>query len=213
MKCRRGTLRILRFTVLLNCGFFAFAADPQLPRPVAILDTGELLPESQRDPAFTTVAFSSDTTIEVVACATVRRDASCPFSVFRWESGRLSHIPEAPLLEIGENTSADKRRELLDFNDRKVSRFQHLLDSIRTVTTLGMIAPEGVNREVVQVIDAVTRRSCFYWRGTFPATYHRRRSAGISASGEFVAIKVGNALSVYRLPSVCEGRKVTRRGM
>jgi hypothetical protein len=185
--------------------------DLALPQPVATLDTAELLP-NQRDLTFTTVAFSSDMTIQVVACATVRRDGACPSSVFRWKHGVLEHVVQVPKLSTVDSTSsADGRRTLLDFNDRDVSGSQHLLDSIRAVTTFGMIYPEDVNREVVQVVDSATRKSCFEWRRTFPATLTRRRSAAISPSGEFVAIKVENTLSLYQVPSICSGPRVTRR--
>src|SRR5882757_1925697 len=85
------------------------------------------------------------------------------------------------------------------------------LDDIRAVWTFGMIYPEDNNREVVQVVDTVTRKSCFDWRRTFPMGGPRRKSAAISPSGEFVAIKVENTLSIYRLPSECPGPRVTRR--
>jgi hypothetical protein len=212
MENRSGKARILLLSIVtMGCAVCGFASDPQLPQPVAILDTTEILP-TQRDLTFTTVAFSSETTIEVVACPTVRRDASCPFAVFHWENGELKHMAEAPNLDTKDATSSvNGKRLLFDFNDRVVSRLQHLFDNARMIWTFGMIAPEDVNREVVQVVDRVTRKSCFDWRRTFAARYDRRRSAAISPSGEFVAIKVEGDLSVYRLPSVCEGPRVTRR--
>lgn len=210
MRYKHSTLWTLGFIVLLNCTRLAFASDPPLPQPVATLDTTELVP-SQRDPTFTTVTFLSATTIEVVACPTVRRDATCTSSVFRWENGLLKHIAKVPKLDTGSTSSAVGKRILLDFNDRRASKPQILLDSIRSVTTFGMIVPEDVNREVVQVVDTVTRKSCFDWRLTFSSTYSRRRSAAISPSGEFVAIKLESNLSIYQLPSVCEGPRVPRR--
>jgi hypothetical protein len=202
---------LLLFLLVIGCSVCGFASDPPLPQPVAILDTTELLP-NQGDPSFTTVAFSSDPTIEVVACPSVRGDATCPSAVFSWKNGVLEHVAQVARLD-GNNSSssADGKRLLLDFNNREVSRLQHLGDDIRAVTTFGMIYPEDVNREVVQVVDTLTQKSCFDWRRTFPATYFRTKSAAISPSGEFVAIKVGNNLSVYRLPSVCKGPRVTRR--
>jgi hypothetical protein len=186
------------------------------PEPVAAVDIK--LPEVSEDLGLTTVKFSSETTIEITACPTVRRDSTCSFSFFRWEKGVLKQIAEPPnvstggyFIELTDSTSsADGRRMLLDFNDRDVSRLQHLLNSIGTIMTFGMIAPEDVNREVVHVKDTKTRKSCFEWRDTFPMTYYRRRSAAMSPSGELVAIKLGNKLSVYRLPSVCEGPRVAR---
>ena len=42
---------------------------------------------------------------------------------------------------------------LFDLEERKVPRFRHLLESLRTITTFGMSGPEDTNREVVRVID------------------------------------------------------------
>jgi hypothetical protein len=189
-----------------------------LPRPegVAIVDVKP--PEVSEDLGLTTVKFSSETTIEITACPTVRRDSTCSFSFFRWEKGVLKQIAEPPnvgtggyFVELTDRTSsADGRRMLLDFNDREVSGLQHLLNNIRTIMTFGMIAPEDVNCEVVHVKDTRTRKSCFEWRDTFPMTYYRGRSAAMSPSGKLVAIKLGNELSLYQLPSVCEGPRVAR---
>ena len=206
-------MHVVVLVLLLAVGSSAADRNRELPipRPVATLDTTELVP-SQRDLTFTTVVFSSDTAIEVVACPTVRRDATCPYSVFRWKNGVLEPVARVPKLDTAASTSsADGRRVLLDLNDREVSRAQHLFDDIRAVWTFGMIYPEDNNREVVQVVDTVTRKSCFDWRRTFPMGGTRRKSAAISPSGEFVAIKVGNTLSVYRLPSECGGPRVTGR--
>jgi len=208
MHCLRVVL-----VLLLAVGNSAAAGKKEqpLPQPVATLDTTELLP-NQRDLTFTTVAFSSDTTIEVIACPTVRRDTTCPSAVFRWDNAVLEHVAQMPKLDTGgRSSSADGKRILLDFNDRAVSRPQHLFDDVRAVTTFGMIYPEEVNREVVQVVDSATRKSCFDWHRIFPMTGSRWRSAAISPSVELVAIKVENTLSEYRLPSVCGGPGVTRR--
>jgi hypothetical protein len=210
MDCGRATLRILVFIVLISA-LRGFCSDnPQINQPAATLDTAGLLP-NQSDLTFTTVAFLADTTIEVIACPTVLR-ANCPFSVFHWEKGVLSHIVETS--EIGtpvRTSSVDGKRLLFDFNDRQVSGPQHALDTMRAVWTLGMIYPEEVNREAVQVVDTATLKACFDWRYTFPMTGSRRKSAAISPSGEFVAIKVENSLMVYQLPSVCGGPRLRRR--
>ena len=190
MRYESSILRTLGLVVLLNCTQLALTGDSPLPQPVATLDTAELLP-NQRDLTFTTVAFSSDTTIEVIACPTVRRDTTCPSAVFRWENAVLERVAQMPKFDTGgRSSSADGKRILLDFNDRAVSRPQHLFDDVRAVTTFGMIYPEEVNREVVQVVDSATRKSCFNWHNIFPMTGSRRRSAAISPSGEFVATKV-----------------------
>ncbi len=211
MRYRRSNLWALGLVILLGCITLPLAADPRLPQPIATLDIAELL-ANRRDPTFTTVAFSSETTIEVIACPTVRRDMTCPSAVFRWENAILEHIAQTPKLDTSNrSSSADGKRILLDFNDRAVSRPQHLFDDVRAFYTFGMIYPEDVNHEIVHVVDSATRRSCFDWHRVFPMTYARWRSAAISPSGEFVAIKVENTLSVYRLPSVCVGPRVTRR--
>jgi hypothetical protein len=105
-------------------------------------------------------------------------------------------------------SSADGRRMLFDFTDRKVLGLQHVLESVRTITTFGMTGPEDVNREEVQVIDTISGKSCFDWHRSFPMTYSRVRSAAISPSGESVAIAAGNTLSMYRLPAVCEASTI-----
>lgn len=214
MRYERSIRLILGLVVLLNTEL-ALTADLPLPQPVTVID--DMLPKSD-DPSLTRVAFLSETTIEVSACPTVSRDATCTFAFFRWENGILRHSEEpvkvktGGFVELVESTpSADGRRMFLDFNDREVPKFQHLLESIITVATLGMGGAEDVNREVVQVVDTSTRKMCFDWRLTFCPTYYRMRAAAMSPSGEFVAIRLGNKLSIYRLPAVCKGPKATRR--
>ena len=214
MRYERCILRFLGLVVLLNCTEVALTSDSPLPQPVAVVD--DMQPTSD-DPGLTAVAFLSDTTIEVAACPTVRLDATCSFAFFQWENGVLRHsepvkVKTGGFVELVESApSADGRRMFLDFNDKGVPKFQHALGCIRTIATLGMIADEDVNREVVQVVDRATRRTCFDWRRTFPSTYYRMRAAAMSPSGEFVAIKLENKLSIYRLPPVCEGPRATRR--
>jgi hypothetical protein len=205
MRYERTTLRILGLIVLMNCTRLALASDPPLPQPVATLDTSQLLP-NQRDLTFTTVAFSSDTTIEIIACPGFTRDAICPSAVFLWKNGVPEHVVQMPKLDFASGT-----RVLLDFNDRKVYRPWYVLDRMRAVWTFGMIYPEDVNREVVQVVDTATRKSCFDWRRIFPMSLSQMRSGAMSPSGEFVAIKVEDSLSVYRLPRVCKGPRASRR--
>ena len=101
------------------------------------------------------------------------------------------------------SSSADGRRMLFDFTDHKVSGLRHVLESVQTLTTLGMAGPEDVNREEVRVFDTVTGKACFDWHRGFPATYSRVRSAAISPSGVFVAIVAKDKLSMYRLPADC----------
>ena len=205
----RSAVRFLTLVYAFNV-FVAFGSEHPTPQPVATLDITGFVPNLP-DLTFTTVAFSSETTIEVIACATPKRDATCPSSTFRWNNGLLKRVIEPVELNAEYRTSsADGKRILFDLNDRKVPRYQHLFDDVRAIATFGMIYPEEFNREVVQVVDTSTRKSCFDWRHTFSMTSGQRRLAAISPSGEFVAIKVENSLSVYRLPSVCEGAKVHR---
>ena len=101
--------------------------------------------------------------------------------------------------------SADGRRVLFDFTNHKSSGLKHVLESVQTITTLGMAGPEDVNHEEVRVIDTATGKACFDWHRSFPATlYSRVRSAAMSPSGEFVAIVEKGKLSIYRLPSDCD---------
>jgi hypothetical protein len=118
-------------------------------------------------------------------------------------------IHQPGLCSLGDTTSsADGRRMLLDFTDHKTSGLRHVLENIQTITSFGMVGPEDFNREKVRVFDTVTGTSCFDWHRSFPMTYSQVRSAAISPSGKFVAIAVGNTLSIYQLPPVCEGQTV-----
>lgn len=102
------------------------------------------------------------------------------------------------------SSSTDGRRMLFDFTNHKTSGLKHMLESVQTLTTLGMAGPEDVNREEVRVFDTLTGKACFGWRRSFPATYSQVRSAAISPSGEFVAIVAKDRLSIYRLPADCD---------
>lgn len=215
MQIERSILRSLGLVILLNPTQFARTSESALPQPVAVIDGVNL---ESNDPSLTTVTFLSDTIIEVAACPTVRRDATCSFAFFRWDNGVLTHSEEpvkvktGGFVELVESTlSTDGRRRFFDFNDREIPKFQRVFEGIITVATLGMGGAEDVNREVVQVVDTATRRTCFVWRRTFCPTYYRMRAAAMSPSGEFVAIKLESRLSIYRLPAVCEGPRATRR--
>lgn len=99
-------------------------------------------------------------------------------------------------------SSTNGKRILFDFASHKVNGRQHVLESIRTITTLGMSGAEDVNAEDVRVFDTVSGGACFEWNRRFPPTYSRLRSAAISPSGEFVAIAADKKVSVY---AVCSG--------
>jgi hypothetical protein len=101
------------------------------------------------------------------------------------------------------SSSADGSRMLFDYTNRKVSGLKHMIESVQTLTTLGMAGPEDVNREQVRVLDTATGKECFEWSRAFPMTYSQARSAAISPSGQFVAIVTKGTLSMYRLPADC----------
>ena len=206
MEYERGTLPIAGLIILLICARFASAQTPPLPQPVATLQVSESLLEEPGEVTLTTVAFSSDNSIALGICRTAVQGPKCSQYVVQWENGSFSRIVQTQVSpRWGGNSSADGSRKLFDFGERKVPRFQHLLESLHTITTLGMSAPEDVNSEVVRVIDADTRKSCFDWHRSFPMNGRRGRFATISPSGELVAITVKNELFIYRMPPVCEG--------
>jgi hypothetical protein len=208
MEYKRGILPILGLIVLFDCILFASVSNPPLPQPVATLDPSESLPEEPGKLILTLVAFSSENSIAMRICRTAVGDGpECSQYVVQWKDGsfkRIMQTQEIPRWEGG-RLSTDGSRRLFDFNERKVPIFQRLLEILHTIMTLGMSGPEDSNREVVQVIDTVTRKSCFEWRRSFPMGLNRGRFAAISPSGELVAIRVDNKLSIYRLPAVCEG--------
>ena len=212
MRLSGNTARTLGLAILLICATVALGAEPPVPKPVATVDLTEWV-RNQADSTFTTVTFSSETTVRVVACTSVCRDANCSSAAFRWENGLLNPTPDAAKLDEGKAKSrvSEGSRQLIHLNDRKVSRPQHVFDDMRAVWTVGMIYPEEVNREIVRVVDTATRKTCFEWRQTFPMTGLRRRSAAISPDGQLVAIEEGNSLAIYEIPLVCGGPKVSRR--
>jgi hypothetical protein len=211
MEYKRGTFPIFGLIVLFNCALFDSASTSPPSQPVATLDLSGSLPEEPGEPTLTTVAFSSDNSIAVGVCRTAVRGPKCSQYFVQWENESFKRIAQTQgPPRWGGRSSADRSRRLFDFSERKVPRFQHLLESLRTITTLGMSAPEDSNREVVRVIATVTRKSCFEWRRSFPMTWNRGRFATISPSGELVAITAENKLSIYRLPAVCEGPTKTR---
>jgi hypothetical protein len=206
MEYKRGTFPTIRLIILLNCALFGSASTPPVSEPVATLDLSGLLPEETGELTLATVAFSSDNSIALGICRTVVQGPKCSLYVVQWENEsfkRIAQSQETP--RWGGRLSADGSRRLFDFSERKVPRFQHLFESLRTITTLGMSGPEDSNREVVRVIDTVTRKSCFEWRRSFPMRWNRGGFAAISPSGQLVAIIENNKLSIYRLPAVCDG--------
>jgi len=106
-------------------------------------------------------------------------------------------------------SSTDGKRILFDFASHKVNGRKHVLESLRTVTTLGMAGAEDVNTEDVRVFDTVSGGACFNWYRHFPPTYSRLRSAAISPSGEFIAIAADKRFSVYLVRAGSETSAMT----
>jgi hypothetical protein len=204
MEYKRGILPIVGLIVLFNCARFASAQTlPPPTQPVATLDLSESLPEESGE--LISVVFSSDNSVVMWLYRTTTQGPQYSQYYVQWGSGSFKRIAQTEGPRWGGRSSSDGGRMLFNFGERKVPRFQQLLETFHTITTLGMSAPEDVNGEVVRVIDTATRKSCFDWRRRFPMDWRRGRFATISPSGELVAITVKNTLSIYRLPPVCEG--------
>lgn len=125
-----------------------------------------------------------------------------PTDLYRQGSRRFT---DASVCDQGGKSSFDGRRILFDFATRKVPKLQHILETLHTVSTLGMTGPEDVNGEEVRVMDTGNGKLCFAWHRSFPSMNWLVQSAAISPSGESVAIAVGDNLLIYRLPAVCDG--------
>jgi len=122
-----------------------------------------------------------------------------PKDLYKQGSRRFT---DASVCAQGGKSSSDGRRILFDFATRKVPKLQHILESIHTISTLGMTGPEDVNGEEVRVMDTGNGKLCFGWHRSFPSMNWLVHSAAISPSGESVAIAAGDKLSIYRLPAV-----------
>jgi len=207
-------LSLLVSILLTFCPLGLFAQETLQAQPVATANTlnlFEMLLNGPEGLTFSTVTFLSNTSILVRECPMTDKSSKCAPSIFRWERGQLERDAKIPPKDLkSSQVSFDGSRRLLDFDEREVSAWQHMLEIARAVATLGMSGPEDVNREVIQVFDTKTRRSCLEWIRVFPMTYTRPHSAAISPSGEFIAVAIENRLSVYRLPNTCEGAIVSR---
>ena len=102
--------------------------------------------------------------------------------------------------------SADGKRLLFDYRDRKVFLLRNAGEIIQMFATLGMSGEEWPNREAVRVVDTLTGKSCLDWRRSFATASDVvfGKTAAISPSGEFVAIVTKDKLSIYRLPADCD---------
>ncbi len=206
MEYKSHSFAILGFIVLLSCARSAFAQTPAPSvQPIATIDVSQWPPEGSGQLELVRVAFSSENSIMV---QTFQAKAEGPqyaqYSV-QWENGSFKRITQTPGLRWGGTSSADGRRKLFEFSERKVPRIQHLLEILHTISTLGMSGPEDANGESIWVIDTANGKSCFEWRRSFPMEGTRARFATISPSGDLVAITFHNTLSIYRLPAICDG--------
>ena len=196
--------------VLWNCALFAVASNP-LER-VGAVDLAELLALRRGAVVSLSLRFASDDSVVVRSCQAREERPECTVSVVQWKNGSVRCVTQVPdFYRDQPQSSSDGRRLLFDFNDRKVPRLQRLLEILHSISTLGMIGPEDVNREVVQVIDTAAMRFCFEWSWDFPSTYDHPRSTSISPSGEFFALLVNHKIAIYRLPTVCDGSAITPR--
>src|ERR1700730_8164748 len=128
MKYKRGTFMIVLLIVLLNCARYASAqTTPPLPRSVATLELSESLSEEPGE--LISVEFSSDNSVAVWTYRTATQGPQYSQYDVQWGSGSFKRIaqPEGP--RWGGRSSADGSRMLFDFGERKVPRFQHLLES------------------------------------------------------------------------------------
>lgn len=211
MQHTRGTFRtfsILGLIVLFNCGLFASASDgTHFPQSIAVLDLARSLPGESLQSASIRLAFSSDTSIVVGTCPAAIQGTQCSKYAIRWENGSSERIVQIrAVLNWTAESSADGSRRLFELSERRVPWFQHVVETLHTISTLGMSGPEDVNREVVRVIDASTGKWCFEWSRSFAMMLCcRAQFAAISPSGKLVAINVGHIVSIYSLPAVCEG--------
>ncbi len=201
-------VRLLLAVILAN-SLFAFASDPPEQKPIATLDVSDTIFRSRQEQIPVTIEFPDDNSIAIGPCA-MPGYIKCSVTVVRWENAfleRLTQTSETP--QDDGRSSGTGSRKLLDFNERRVSVMQHALETLRTITTLGMIGPEDVNREVIQVVDQSNGKLCFEWNRDFQMTYARPRSGAISPSGEFVAVIDGSQLAVYQVPRICSGRSIS----
>jgi hypothetical protein len=96
--------------------------------------------------------------------------------------------------------SADGKRLLFDYRNRKVFLARNAGEILRMFATLGMSGEEWPNQEAVQVVDTLTGAPCLKWHRTFATAQDVvfGQTAAISPSGEFVAIATNNELSIYQ---------------
>lgn len=109
-----GTLRILWvFIVLTSCVMCGFASGPPRSQPVATLDLSALL-SGHSEPAWATVAFSSETSIAVGLC---RKDCAkkCSLSLVRWEGRTLRPFAQTVEFDSGMSIHPASEGQILTF--------------------------------------------------------------------------------------------------
>ncbi|MGA8870262.1 MAG: hypothetical protein WB460_03940 [Candidatus Acidiferrales bacterium] len=109
---------------------------------------------------------------------------------------------------LDDGWSADGKRLLFDYRNRKVFLARNAREILRMFATLGMSGEEWPNQEAVQVVDTLTGAPCLKWHRTFATAKDVAlgQTAAISPSGEFVAIATNNKLSVYQLSLLRQGK-------
>jgi hypothetical protein len=109
--------------------------------------------------------------------------------------------------------SANGHRILFDYKSREVSSLRNGVSiAFSLASLLEVDLMQCCNRQEVRVVDTVTGASCFRWRQSFPMHSNPYVAPSLSPSGEFLAIAAERTLSIYRLPSICESRKVAEEG-
>jgi hypothetical protein len=100
--------------------------------------------------------------------------------------------------------SPEANRAVLDSFTRQVGPVRQLLEKGSVLLTMGMSGDGDVpNSEIVRVIDTVSGRDCFEWRGTAKLLPPFGAHADINPSGRLVAILTADSLAIYRVPDSC----------
>jgi hypothetical protein len=94
-------VRALSLLVIwMGCIVGSYASTPPQPQPAATLDVFTLLPSSQGELAWTTIAFVSETSIAVGLCR--QGDGNkCSLSLVRWQGGVLRPFAQTPKFSAG----------------------------------------------------------------------------------------------------------------
>jgi hypothetical protein len=100
--------------------------------------------------------------------------------------------------------SDDGTRLMYDRFTRHVGLMQAITEDALILPTMGMSADGNVpNGEMVSVIDTVSGKHCFEWKGKEKLLSIGGYHADIDPSGRLVAIMTQSTLAIYRLPDIC----------